>query len=335
MASHHEHKQRRGSWRGALGALLAGVGDRAGRTRSGTRGIVALAGAALAVGLVLALVLGVSGGGTRSGAASSRADAASAARSRGAGSAANRSAQSPAPLLEPSGESPEIRKLIALGKPIYCAGPHGNAVALTFDDGPGVYTRLALRKLRAADVHGTFFLVGRNLTLVPEAPRQERALGMVGDHTWTHPYLPGLSLTEAESEVVRTQAAVARASGGPVFLFRPPYGAMDSSLEAMVHGHHLLEILWDVDSEDSLRGDYAEIAKKVIAGLKPGSIILMHENHGQTIRALPYVSAALQRRHLRTASVPQLLTEDPPSPAQVAGGWSACGLKASLGGSGG
>ena len=160
--------------------------------------------------------------------------------------------------------------------------------------------------------HATFFLVGRNLDLVPGAPREERALGMVGDHTWTHPYLPGLSPGEAEHEVLRTQAAVARASGGPVFLFRPPYGAMDPALEAMVSSHHLLEILWDVDSEDSLRGDYAEIASKVIAGLRPGSIILMHENHGQTIRALPYIFAALRRRHLRTASVPQLLTEDPP-----------------------
>jgi peptidoglycan/xylan/chitin deacetylase (PgdA/CDA1 family) len=332
MASHQEQKQRGGSWRAALGALLAGVGDRAGRSGGGTRGLVALAGLAAAVGLALALALG-SGGGRHGAAASNRADAGSAARSRGARSTANQNSHPS--VLEPSGESPEVRRLIALGKPIYCAGPHGNAVALTFDDGPGVYTRLALRKLHEAGVHATFFLVGRNLTLVPGAPQQERALGMVGDHTWTHPYLPGLSLAEAESEVVRTEVAVARESGGPVFLFRPPYGAMDSALETMVHAHQLLEILWDVDSEDSLRGDYAEIAQKVIAGLKPGSIILMHENHGQTIRALPYIFAALQRRHLRTASVPQLLTEDPPSAAQVAGGWSACGLKTSLGASGG
>ena len=73
----------------------------------------------------------------------------------------------------------------------------------------------------------------------------------------------------------------------------------------------------------------------MIAGLRPGSIILMHENHGQTIRALPYIFAALRRRHLRTASIPQLLTEDPPSAAQVEGGWSACGLGGALTGAGG
>jgi peptidoglycan/xylan/chitin deacetylase (PgdA/CDA1 family) len=228
-------------------------------------------------------------------------------------------------LAEEDVETPAIRHLIALGRPIYCGGHRGDAVALTFDDGPGVYTRLALRKLRGAGMHATFFLVGRNLALVADAPREERALGAVGDHTFTHPYLPGLPLSQAERQVAATQAAVARASGGPVFLFRPPYEAMNPALEAMVRAHGLLEILWNVDSEDSLHGDYAEIAGRVIAGLKPGSIVLMHENHGQTIRALPYIFAAIRKRHLRTVSIPRLLTEDPPSEAQLRAGWSGCG----------
>jgi len=321
---------KRGRWRGELGAAFAGLGDRLGRmTPSRVRMLLLVGAVLLALVVALPLALGGSGRGARH-AAGARGNA---SRTRGHGGSSNAPRQPS--VLEATGESPEVRKLIALGKPIYCAGPHGDAVALTFDDGPGVYTRLALHKLRDAHVHATFFLVGRNLGLVPGAPREERALGMVGDHTFTHPYLPGLSPSEAESEVVRTQSAVARASGGPVFLFRPPYGAMDSALEGMVRSHGLLEILWDVDSQDSLRGDYAEIAHKVIAGLKPGSIILMHENHGQTIRALPYIFAALHRRHLRTASVPQLLTEDPPSRAELDAGWSGCGLTGALAGSGG
>jgi peptidoglycan/xylan/chitin deacetylase (PgdA/CDA1 family) len=225
-------------------------------------------------------------------------------------------------------ETPEIRHLIAVDKPIFCGGHHGNAVALTFDDGPGVYTNIALRKLREARMRATFFLVGRNLGLVPGAPRAERALGAVGDHTFTHPYLPGLAPSEAEHEVVSTQAAAARAAGGPVFLFRPPYGAMNEALERMIRAHGLLQIRWDVDSRDSEEGDYAEIARRAIAGLRPGSIVLMHENHGQTIRALPYIFAAIRKRHLRTVSIPRLLTEDPPSEAMLREGWSGCGITA-------
>jgi peptidoglycan/xylan/chitin deacetylase (PgdA/CDA1 family) len=304
------------------------------RARSAVRRERALAGdTAVALAIALSLASGGCGGARQ--AASDASGHEKRASESGTAERHDLAARSaPASPLEPSGSSPEIRRLIALGKPIYCGGPRGNEVALTFDDGPGVYTRLALRKLRQAAMHATFFLVGRNLSLVPGAPREERALGMVGDHTFTHPVLPALTPEEAEHEIVSAQAAIARASGGPVFLFRPPYEAMDAADTSIVHAHHLLEILWDVDSQDSLEGDYAEIASKVIAGLKPGSIILMHENHGQTIRALPYIFAAIRRRHLRTVSVPSLLTEDPPSEAQLAAGWSGCGLTAApVGGS--
>jgi peptidoglycan/xylan/chitin deacetylase (PgdA/CDA1 family) len=228
-----------------------------------------------------------------------------------------------------------VRKLIALGKPIYCAGHKGNELALTFDDGPGTYTRLAIAKLRKHDVKATFFIVGRNIPLLPRAIREERALGAVGDHTFTHPLLTSLPPSLAESEIVRTQVAVAHASGGPVFLFRPPYGAHDAKVDSIARKHNLLEILWTVDSRDSLGASYAQIERNVIRGMRPGAIILMHENHGQTIRAMLRIFAALRRKHLRTVSVPRLLTDDPPSKAQVRAGGRGCGAVAAAGRGGG
>lgn len=232
-------------------------------------------------------------------------------------------------------ESPEIRRLVALGKPIYCAAARGDEVALTFDDGPGQYTYLALRKLRKHHVKATFFIVGRNIALLPRALRQERALGAVGDHTFTHPLLTGLPHGEAEAEIARTQRAVAHASGGPVFLFRPPYGGRDAAIDTIAKAHRLLEIMWTVDSRDSLGAGYAEIERNVIEGLRPGAIILMHENRGQTIRAMLGIFAAIQRRHLRAVSVPKLLTDDPPSEAQVKAGGTGCGSLYRPGGNGG
>ena len=91
-----------------------------------------------------------------------------------------------------------------------------------------------------------------------------------------------------------------------------------------------LEILWTVDSADSLGADYAQIERNVIGGLRGGAIILMHENHGQTVRALLGIFAALQRKHIRTVSVPQLLTDDPPSPVQVRAGRLGCGVRGRL-----
>lgn len=222
-------------------------------------------------------------------------------------------------------ETPEVRRLVALGKPIYCAGPRGNEVALTFDDGPGQYTYLAIPKLRRAHIKATFFVVGRNIPLLPHALSRERALGSVGDHTFTHPLLTALAPPEAEREIVRTKHAAERASGGPVFLFRPPYGATNAVIASIARRNNLLEIMWTVDSQDSLGANYAGIERNVIGGLRPGAIILMHENHGQTIRAMSAIFAAVHRKHMRTVSVPRLLTDDPPSEAQVRAGGAGCG----------
>ncbi len=224
------------------------------------------------------------------------------------------------------GRPAEVGRLIAQGRPVYCGGRRGDELALTFDDGPGPYTRLMLDKLRKHHVRATFFVVGRNIPLVPGAVRSEGEIGAVGDHTFTHPLLTALSPAAAEAQIVRTQRALERASDGPVFLFRPPYGAHDAAVDRVAGRHGLLEILWTVDSQDSLGANYAGIARNVIAGMKPGAIILMHENHGQTIRAMLAIFAALQRLHLRAVSVPQLLHDDPPSPAQLRAGWSGCGV---------
>jgi peptidoglycan/xylan/chitin deacetylase (PgdA/CDA1 family) len=247
----------------------------------------------------------------------------------GAGAAstagARASAASGAPA--PSGSSAALRKLIAYGKPIYCGAPRGNEVALTFDDGPGVYTRLVLAKLRKHAIAATFFDVGRNIPLLAGATQQERALGAIGDHTFTHPVLTALAPGEADQQIARTQVALERSSGGPVFLFRPPYGARNARIDAIAHDHGLLQIMWTVDSADSLGANYAQIEQNVIAGLRGGSIILMHENHGQTVRALLGIFAALARKHLHTVSVPQLLRDDPPSSAQLDAGASGCGVR--------
>jgi peptidoglycan/xylan/chitin deacetylase (PgdA/CDA1 family) len=87
----------------------------------------------------------------------------------------------------------------------------------------------------------------------------------------------------------------------------------------------LLTIMWSMDSGDSLGADWAGIIRNVEAGLHPGAIILMHENRGQTIRALTTLLPVLHQRHLRSVSLPELFATDPPSVAQVRRGRLGCG----------
>jgi peptidoglycan/xylan/chitin deacetylase (PgdA/CDA1 family) len=217
-----------------------------------------------------------------------------------------------------------IRWLTALGRPIYCGGPRGNEVAFTFDDGPGVYTHYAVKKLTAAHEHATFFVVGRSIDGWPGWLSQEAKLGAIGDHTSTHPVLTELSPEAITSQITRTRDKIEAELGQPVDLFRPPYGARNAEVDLIARRLGLLEIMWSVDSGDSLGAGWSEIIHNVEAGLHPGAIILMHENRGQTIRALTTLLPELRRRHLRSVSLPELFATDPPSVAQVERGENGC-----------
>lgn len=231
-----------------------------------------------------------------------------------------------------------VRRLAAFGRPIYCGGSRGKLVALTFDDGPGPYTHIALRELRRAGARATFFLVGANITRYPGLPERERRLGAIGDHTMTHANLRSLPLAGAMDEVRSGRDTALEAAGAPVELFRPPYGAHTDALDREVAREGMAQILWNIDSGDSRVSppeDFRQISAHVRHGIGPGSIVLMHENRGQTIRALRAILPALRRRGLRSVTVPELLAADPPSTAQLAAGRSGCGSRGLTAGSGG
>jgi peptidoglycan/xylan/chitin deacetylase (PgdA/CDA1 family) len=210
---------------------------------------------------------------------------------------------------------------------VFCGGQRRRYAALTFDDGPGVYTGRALRMLQRFHVPATFFLVGRVIPPFRRWPRREARVGALGDHTLTHPLLTALAPNQIRTEIAGAQRRIERASGAAVRMFRPPYGAHNATVDATALALGLVEIMWNVDSGDSLGANYAQIARNVRAGLRPGSIILMHENRGQTIRALRfYILPALRRSHLRLVTVPELLARDPPTRAQLAAGSQGCRL---------
>jgi peptidoglycan/xylan/chitin deacetylase (PgdA/CDA1 family) len=228
-----------------------------------------------------------------------------------------------------------LTRLVKIGKPVYCAGGRKPYAAFTFDDGPGVYTSLALKILGKAHIPPTFFLVGRLVPQFPALPPQEARVAALGDHTWSHPYLPGLTPAGVQAQLADTKAAIKRATGVDVRLFRPPYGAHNATVDATAQRLGMVEVLWNVDSADSLGANWAGIARNVESGLRPGAIVLMHENRGQTLRALGSVIIPwLRHQHITLVTVPQLLALDPPTRAQLDAGPAACGIGGPLKGGG-
>lgn len=195
-------------------------------------------------------------------------------------------------------------------------------VALTFDDGPDpVQTRRILEILDRYGVRATFFCVGHHVAALPDEVRRIAAAGHeLGNHSWSHPFLPDLTPDELREQIDRTAEAVARVTGEAPTRFRPPYGALSPEVLAALEGHPATLTLWDVDSRDWARPGPERIAATVLEAAGPGSVVLMHEgagDRGQTVRALPSIIEGLLGRGLEPVTVGELTA--PPARAGTGG----------------
>lgn len=212
------------------------------------------------------------------------------------------------------GESAALSRFASRGKPVYCGGSRGRYVALTFDDGPGAYTPRTLAILRKKHLRATYFLIGRNVPSRPSLARIElKDYAALGVHAWVHKPLDRRRPAKIRNQIVWTRSAIARATGAEPRLFRPPYGARNARVDRASRRLGMVEVLWSIDSGDSQGKNWRQIGREVLRNIQPGSIVLMHDNRGQTIRALHrLILPGLEKRGLIPVTVPELLMLDPP-----------------------
>lgn len=171
-------------------------------------------------------------------------------------------------------------------------------VGLTFDDGPSGNTPALLNALTQNGLRATMFNQGQYATANPSQVRAQVNAGMwVGNHSYTHPHLPQLGQAQIDSEISRTQQAIAAAGGGTPKLFRPPYGETNSTVKAVEAKYGLTEIIWDVDSQD-WNGAGADAIVQAAGRLGNGQVILMHDWSANTRAAIPRIAQGLTARGL-------------------------------------
>ncbi|HLJ59356.1 MAG TPA: polysaccharide deacetylase family protein [bacterium] len=156
-------------------------------------------------------------------------------------------------------------------------------LALTFDDGPHPSsTPRVLEILRAHRARATFFMLGQAAARYPALVRQVADAGhAIGNHSWDHPSFPEVPRRERRRQIGACGRAIAPYGER---LFRPPYGDQDdaSRLDALWMRHEV--VAWDVDAGD-WRGDApAVVAYRVIARVRPGSIVLFHDGSEAALR---------------------------------------------------
>ena len=241
--------------------------------------------------------------------------------------------------LEPASPLPEAYRGSIRGVRL----PAGDKrIALTFDlcemasDATGYDAKL-VNYLREQGVRATFYAGGKWMRSHPEQTKQLMAdpLFELGNHAWTHGNLHYLSAQEASEQILWTQAqyellrqelaasacvrrlpsteldAIPRRLGS----FRFPFGTCNRSALDQLVKVGLPAVQWDIVTGDPTRKtSAADIAQRILRGVRPGSIIIAHANGRgwNTAAALPLFIPRLRQQGYEFATVSELLATGKP-----------------------
>ncbi|CAG8045124.1 unnamed protein product [Penicillium salamii] len=167
-------------------------------------------------------------------------------------------------------------------------------VALTFDDGPYIYTSRVLDVLAHHGARATFFVNGRNRGHVDQFPelvkRAHEEGHQLGSHIWAHPSLPSLSKSQIRRQMTAFESAFIGILGFyPTYMRAPFLAHSDDVLDVMDElGYHVIGASVDTkdyvfdDPDTNWRG-----FERFIDGLDAGgTVVLAHDSHRNTVEIL-------------------------------------------------
>ena len=179
-------------------------------------------------------------------------------------------------------------------------------VALTFDDGPNPdATPRILDTLGQYGVRGTFFVLGAHAERWPELVHRIAAEGhQVGNHGYFHRKLHLRAPGYVERDISLGTIAIERAGAPSPRFFRPPHGFRSPWVSRIAESHGQRTVGWSLGVWDSDLPGVKTIVKRTVDGVRPGSIVLLHDGDGyapygdriQTAKALPRIISELRDR---------------------------------------
>ncbi|ABF44219.1 polysaccharide deacetylase family protein [Deinococcus geothermalis] len=178
-------------------------------------------------------------------------------------------------------------------------------VALTFDDVPHpMYFPLVLDLLRREGAKASFFVIGRNAEAYPYFVRDLVAQGHeLGNHTYHHVRLPRLTDAQITRELQTTNDLLTRLTGQPVRYFRPPGGEYSARVLNIARGLGLTTVFWTDDPGDFANPGIETVEARFARNLRPGGIILLHDNAPDGLAALPDLLKVAREKGYRVDTV--------------------------------
>ena len=174
--------------------------------------------------------------------------------------------------------------------PVYSVSRDDKKIALTIDAAwADDKTDFILNTLDKYDIKATFFLCGFWAEEYPEMVKRIDEEGHeIGNHTSTHPHMNQLSSEQMLKELKEYDDLLESIIGKRSKLFRAPYGEYNDNVIKTVRNAGYEVIQWDIDTIDWKEERSVEtILNWVLPKLKPGSIILSHNNGFKIEQYLP------------------------------------------------
>lgn len=175
--------------------------------------------------------------------------------------------------------------------PIYSVQRQDKKIAISFDAAWGnEHTQAILDCLDQYNVKTTFFLVDFWAEKFPDDVKEIAERGHeLGNHSASHPDMTKLSEEQIQKELNQTADTIESIAGVRPTLFRPPFGSYNNSVIKVCEGLGYRVIQWEVDSLDWKNISTEQIVERVTRNIKPGSIVLFHNNAEHVEEYLPLI----------------------------------------------
>ncbi len=196
--------------------------------------------------------------------------------------------------------------------PIYSVDKEEKVIAISFDAAWGdEFTQEILDILEKEDIKTTFFLVGMWVDKYPEQVQAIADAGHeIGNHSSSHPDMTKLDKNKMKEELSSTNEKISKYKEIDTFLFRPPFGAYNNDLIKTIEELDGYTIQWDVDSLDWKNEGTEQIVNRVVSNVKPGSIVLFHNNAEYTTQALPTIIKELKDQGYTFVPISELIYKE-------------------------
>lgn len=181
-------------------------------------------------------------------------------------------------------------------------------IALTFDDGPEPQTLKVLELLKEHNIKATFFCIGHKIDEHPEIFKKIIAEGHnVGNHSYSHPKNWGfLSAKTIQRELESCDKAAKSRGGVQLHYFRMPFGNCNPNIRKALKKTGHQPVGWSIRSFDALLTSEDKIFKRITKRLKPGQIILLHDNQIPTFEILKRLVLYLDKHNYKPVNIEKL-----------------------------